>query len=116
MSVLRNRHEGRGVLFAHDRGDAVERIRDRRPDPPVSLVALDLEVHVGQRQRGPREPVGDVASLGRHGLEELATRRHAGEEVGHFDSRTDRRANGLFGQALSAVDLDLVRDVGVARA
>ena len=39
----------------------------------------------GQRQRQPRQPVGDVAPLGLRLLQELAPRRHHGEQVGDLD-------------------------------
>ncbi len=74
-------------------------------------------MHLRQREPRARQPVGDVTPFGDGRLQELPSRGHAPEEVGHLDARARRRARRLRELTRAGADgpVDLLEAVHALR-
>jgi hypothetical protein len=105
--LVRHGYECLGLALAEHGGDAIERVLCGGPHQGGTRLALYVEVHAGTCQSRTAQPVRDVAPLRRCGLEELAARRHRGEQVGHLDTRAGRSAGRARLQHLTGTHQDL---------
>jgi hypothetical protein len=115
LLVLDAQQPLRLALSQHS-GHPLQRVADRGPRQRRAIVAVDVEVRLGQRQRRAGQPVRDVSPLGLRRLEEFAPRRNRREEVRHLHARAHGPADGTGLGLLAAPDAQLEGFVGPPRA